>query len=624
MDTLIAFADALLARLAWTSAQAVVLIAAVWLVLRCMPRLSPSIRCALWWLVAAQLLLGLAIGTPVQLHWLRPIAQAPLMAHEMAAHKGALHVDTGANASIPMPHAAAFAPATAARTWSWSEVALLPWLAVIVLQGAVAARHWRESRAWLREARTTAPSSLQIQCMHQARALGLRRAPVLRMSPAIASPQVTGLVRPVLLLPAGQRLSAEEWSMAIAHELAHIRRGDLWLGWLPAMAQRLFFFHPLVRWAMREYAVHREAACDAQVLQRQGAPAHRYGHLLVRLGVADPLHASLAGASSTFLHLKRRLIMLQQSDTTPRLRSWLLVAAVALTGVLPYRITARAQDAPRTVAGTAAAVMPEAPDTPPAPAAPAMPPAPPVPPVPDMPAPPPAPPMPPAPPAPIGHGTLTARYMALSTHDNASRGFFVYDGDVLLFDGDEHDKANLDHLAKPGSPMLWFRRDGHTYVSHDSDLIRRARDAYAPVHELANARSNEWAARQSEWAAQQSTLAAREGALAEREARLASQRASLDAQRLALQGASSQARYAGEQSLQGQAAGLDAIQAEITREHEALRRTSDALARQAAVLSARQASMSAQQAAASRQANRSLDSVLDEAVAHGLAKPADR
>src|SRR3546814_8140732 len=85
--------------------------------------------------------------------------------------------------------------------------------------------------------------------------------------------------------------------MAMAHELVHLRRGDLWLGWVPATAQWLFCFHPLVRWAMREYALNRESACDAQVMQHDQAAPQDYGRLLLRLGVAQPMHAGLAGAS---------------------------------------------------------------------------------------------------------------------------------------------------------------------------------------------------------------------------------------------------------------------------------------------------------------------------------------
>lgn len=647
MDTLSVLADNLLSRLAWTALQATVLIAVLWLIMRCVPRLSPAMRCMLWWLVAAQLVLGLVISTPVQLHWLKPDPVAMAATNTVVMH---VHSD---NTIAPAQTVASASPVMAPG-WSWTEAVMLLWFSVVVLHGLFAVRHWLDNRALLRGARPAAHAALQALCTQQAHALGMRRAPLLLTSEAIVSPQVTGLWRPVVLLPAEQTLSCEELSMAIAHELAHIHRGDLWLGWLPAVAQRLFFFHPLVTWAVREYAVYREAACDAQVLQRHDAAPHRYGHLLVRLGVVDPMHSSLAGASSTFLHLKRRLIMLQQSvnDTTPRMRGWVLVAAIALIGVLPYRVTAstaQQSDAaapsvdsmsappapmsppvpetpatpaiPPTPATPAVPPTPETPATPPVPPTPQTPATPPVPPTPQTPAAPPLPPAPPAPSAAEHNMGFSARYMDINTHANATRGVLLYDGDVVIFDGSEHDLADAQRLRKPGGPMLWFRQGNRAYVSRDPDLIRQARDAYAPLSDMARAQSDV-AYKSSELAAQQGALAARQGALAAREAEFSSQRASLESQRAALRAVASQENFAHSEVLKGQVAGTEMAQAEIKREEQALQRAIEALSKQEAELSARHATASATQIAA--EANQHLNKLLDEAVTRGVANPVNR
>ncbi|MFC3652576.1 M56 family metallopeptidase [Dyella humi] len=622
MDTLSALADTLLPRLAWTAAQATLLIAALWLIMRYMPRLSPAVRCMMWWLVAAQLVLGMTVSSPVQLRWLKPATPAPAL----PAHDVVMHIDGGANI-IPVEHTTALASQAAEPTWSWSEAVLLLWLSIVLLHVVFALRHWVQSRALLREARPATSTALQRLCVEQARALGMRRSPALRISDAIVSPQVTGLLRPVVLLPAEQTLSSEELSMAIAHELAHIRRGDLWLGWIPAIAQRLFFFHPLVGWAVREYAIYREAACDAQVLQQHGAAPQHYGHLLVRLGVVDPMHSSLAGASSTFLHLKRRLIMLQQSvnDTTPRMRGWVLVIAIALVGILPYRVTASSAPQQSATAATSDDAIPPAP-----PALPAPPPAPPAPATPARPAVPPVPatpptPAPPAPPAPLAEHNLgfAARYMDINTHSSAARSVLLYDGDVVLFDGSDRDLADVQRMRKSGEPMLRFRRGSQIYVSRDAELIRRARDAYAPINDIARAQSD-LAVTASELAAQQSTLAERQGVLAAREGELASQRASIESQRAALQSTRSQENFTQEEVLKGQAAGFDVAQAELRREQKTLQQASEALAKRQAELSTRNAGSSQQQGAAAQEANQRLNKLLDEAVAQGLAKPVNR
>ena len=599
MTGLNALADVLLWRLAWTSAQAAVLIAALWLVVRCLPRLSPAVRCMLWWLVGAQLVLGMTLSNPVQLHWLKPVEQRPLaVPHDIIVYSG-----DSAAAAMPSTQAVTLVSPASHANLSWSEAVLGLWLSIILLQVIFAVRHGLEARALVREARPATDDSLLSLCARQARALRMRRIPGLRISDAIVSPQVSGCWRPVVLLPAEQTLSHDELAMAMAHELAHIHRGDLWLGWIPALAQRLFFFHPLVTWAMREYAIYREAACDAQVLQRHDATPQHYGHLLVRLGVVNPVHASLAGASSTFLHLKRRLTMLQQSvnGTTPGLRSWLLVAAVALVGVLPYRVTA-SDVASQTHATPAAESMPAPPAVPPSPSAP------------------PVPPVPPAPPSDLG---FNANHTHIHTHDGATHSMVLYDGGTLIVDGSDADVSSIQRMGKSDSPLLWFRRDGRAYISHDSGLIRQAENTYEPFNAPTRAEAA-LAAKQGELAGQQAALASRNADLANREAELSSRRASIDAQRATLARLDPQEQHVQELTLQGEERGIRATQAEIDREHQMLSRESAALSQQETELSARESAISRQRTAETTQVNQQLDKLLDEAVAKGLATPAER
>ncbi|GGA13254.1 M56 family metallopeptidase [Dyella caseinilytica] len=612
MNALFDFTDTLFARLLWAAAQATVLIGALWLLGRCMPRLSPAIRCMLWWLVAAQLVLGMTISTPVQLHWLAPtnpvaaaITQniAPRTASDMATTAAAIastaYDNTDVSASLP--------------TWSWPQAIVALWLLGVLLHGLFALREWRENRAMVRYSLPLREAELQLLCAEQAHALGLRHVPHLRMSDAIVSPQVTGWWRPLVLLPARQTLSSEELAMALAHELAHLRRGDLWLGWVPAIAQRLFFFHPLVTWAMREYAVYREAACDAQVVQRQHAAPQSYGHLLLRLGVAHPPHAGLAGASSTFQNLKRRLLLLQQSvnDATPRTYGWMLVALIAVVGILPYRVTAT------NAAQTVIADIPAPPAPPSAPAAPAAAQIASIP----VPAAKPLPPVPPAPPAPpSGYAFNFSRHVDIETHSGASQGVALFDGDTVMINGSDIDMAEARRLRTGDSPLLWFRRGNKAYVVHDVDLVQEAKDAYEPISELGQTRG-ELAGRQGELAGEQSGIAARQGALASREAKIAEHRASIEAQRAGMQATQDATEEAG---LSGQLAGIAAEEAEIQRENKELDRDAAELSRQAAALSKQQAAMSAHQAAEAQRAEQRLDKVLDKALAKGLAEPVTR
>ena len=57
-------------------------------------------------------------------------------------------------------------------------------------------------------------------------------------------PLVRGLVRPVIVLPTG--LTETERRLALAHERAHIQRGDPWLALVPLAARVVFWFLPTV------------------------------------------------------------------------------------------------------------------------------------------------------------------------------------------------------------------------------------------------------------------------------------------------------------------------------------------------------------------------------------------
>ena len=640
MDTLTHIVDIVFVRLAWTAAQATVLIAALWLLGRCLPRLSPAIRCMLWWLVALQLVLGIAVSTPVQLRWLAPSTHVPTALTQVVVEHTTDRADTVPTAASTASWTPTVSRATesAKPALSWSELIVAAWLIGVLLQLVIASRQWRESRMLLRGTTPIQNDALRTSCVEQAYALGLRHVPRLRVSDAIVSPQVTGLLRPVVVLPSEQTLSSDELAMAIAHELAHLHRGDLWLGWVPAIAQRLFFFHPLVRWAMREYAIYREAACDAQVLQHHRAAPQTYGHLLLRLGVARPVHSSLAGASSTFQSLKRRLTMLQQNmnETTPRTPAWLLVAVIAFAGVLPYRVTATNADHIADAAQTnsdGSPLTPPLPPTPPAPPLPALAPMtrptmaapaapPPLPATPPLPAPPAAPPAPPAPPA-VHNLGFKARYVDIDTTSHASRGIALFDGDTVIVNGSDEDLADVQRMQKKDQPMLWFRRGDKAYVIRDARLIQQAKAAYAPISDAAQAQG-QLAGKQGALAGEQAGLAARQGALASREAGLEGRRSAIEARRVALHADSNAQESGREAGLEGQIQGLNAEQAEIDRETKSLDQAAEALSKQESALSQREAAMSTQQKATSQQVDRELDKVLDDAVSKGLAEPADR
>src|SRR5262249_3217108 len=136
----------------------------------------------------------------------------------------------------------------------------------------------------LRQAHPLDDSDVVRQSRRLAEEMGLRRPPRIVVSPDVRSPLVVGAVRPVIVFPTAfaERLTPEEWRMALAHELAHIRHGDLWRAGVPLLAQVLFFFLP-VRKAHGEWLLAREAACDAEALWTTGAAPAAYGQMLLKV-----------------------------------------------------------------------------------------------------------------------------------------------------------------------------------------------------------------------------------------------------------------------------------------------------------------------------------------------------
>jgi beta-lactamase regulating signal transducer with metallopeptidase domain len=338
----------MVATLARASVDGGLIVAVVWILSRLL-HLSPATRTVLWWCAAAKFVLALFWTTPITI----PVLPAATIARQEARQEVRPSAPVTATTTAAARRSPAAAPSPkpdAASTFvsslrEWSLVAAFVWVLGMTLAALVGWRRWRETEL-MRTASEPAPDALRSHVADLAERLQLRQAPEVRMSSRIETPLVTGLTRPVVLLPAARfpGLTESQQRMALCHELAHVKRADLWLGCVPALAERIFFFHPLAHLAAREYAVAREAACDAAVMRTLAASPQEYGRLLLTLGVAQP-QASLtaAGAAWSFVNLKRRMVMLQDvSPQSPRSRAVAIaVVALAVAALVPMQLAAR-------------------------------------------------------------------------------------------------------------------------------------------------------------------------------------------------------------------------------------------------------------------------------------------
>lgn len=165
----------------------------------------------------------------------------------------------------------------------------------------------------------------------------------LRTADAVAVPMVYGFLRPVVLLPisAVSGLSEESLKVILVHELAHVRRGDLWFSFVERLIEAFFFFHPAVWWLLRVLQTEREVCCDAIAAEVVGQ----------RLDVAAALVNSVEAISSVRSgnignvalaagggDLEDRVERLVDPAKTPKLSvtvsSLILLSGIGLLGIL--------------------------------------------------------------------------------------------------------------------------------------------------------------------------------------------------------------------------------------------------------------------------------------------------
>ena len=232
---------------------------------------------ALWFIVVARLLL-------VEVPSLPAPASAPLQSALTAVQSV-----NGENASLPQAMRMTAAPV--AWAISWPEMLAVIWLlgvAALLVHLAIGTFRWSRRLAAAPEIETPKTVRLLDECRLET---GVRQNVRLVQFTGFASPSMTGLFRPAIILPEDflERFSAEELRWVFLHELAHLKRRDLPVQLLCQVLQAIHWFNPLVWFAFACFRCDRELACDAHVLDRQAPRTSReYGHALIKVAEIYP------------------------------------------------------------------------------------------------------------------------------------------------------------------------------------------------------------------------------------------------------------------------------------------------------------------------------------------------
>ncbi len=151
-----------------------------------------------------------------------------------------------------------------------------------------------------------------------------------------ASPALFGFVRPRVLLPEGliETLGLDDLHYVLLHELAHLKRRDIYVGWLVCLLQVVHWFNPVLWYAFRRMRADQEMAADALALASADASeSRRYGQTIVNLveRFSRPQYLpSLAGILESPSHIERRIAMITQFHDSPYRYSPLALALVVM------------------------------------------------------------------------------------------------------------------------------------------------------------------------------------------------------------------------------------------------------------------------------------------------------
>lgn len=333
----------ILLRISGMASILIVLVMAVqWL---CGRRLTPRWRCALWMLVLLRLALPWTIPSPASLFNVVkvPPAGSPALPDARPAPVAS------APAQIDHRVGATFsAPQSAWLVWPWAAGAfsLMGW--ALISHGV-----FRRRVSRLRPL-TDEPT---LRSLEDCKALMGVRAPVtLVETDSINGPTLFGFVRPRLILPTGlvNSFTREELRHVFLHELAHIKRHDILIGWVALGLQAVHWFNPLVWLALSRLRADRELACDALALSR--APTDEkepYGLTIVKLleGFGQPVwRPSLAGILENKRQMKERIRMIARYHKRER---GLALAILLLGGLAVATLTdAQVQTQPNRPKGS--------------------------------------------------------------------------------------------------------------------------------------------------------------------------------------------------------------------------------------------------------------------------------
>jgi beta-lactamase regulating signal transducer with metallopeptidase domain len=165
--------------------------------------------------------------------------------------------------------------------------------------------------AKLRRGRLSIPSALAARVERVGQRLQINAVGLVFLSNHVTEAMALGLFRRLVLIPAAwaTEMPLDMLEAVIAHELAHLKRLDLWTNLLQRVVETLFFYHPAVWWLSRRLRIERELCSDELAVAATGERL-RYAQTLEHIARGRP--ADVRPALAAYLRGESNMRLLQR------------------------------------------------------------------------------------------------------------------------------------------------------------------------------------------------------------------------------------------------------------------------------------------------------------------------
>ena len=251
--------------------QSTVFAGLAWLLTIALRNYPARIRFSVWMAASIKFLVPFAFLTELGSRWALPNSR-PLV---NGTFYTVMEVINQPFAGGPLGARPPEAPVPDFLDHSWISIALAAiWLCGCIVILIRWTRQWRRTRRLVNESASLAEGR-EVAALRNAEAqLEIRKTISVVVTANTVEPGIFGIVRPVLIWPAGlsDRMDDAHIASIVAHELEHVRRRDNLIAAFHTLVEAVFWFHPPVWWIAVRMTEEREQACDEEVLEQNAEP----------------------------------------------------------------------------------------------------------------------------------------------------------------------------------------------------------------------------------------------------------------------------------------------------------------------------------------------------------------